>query len=77
MVIHLHARQDSNLRRPTLEIGVLAARPRTYTDRRAVPTRKVEALIPTAEAANGVRIRARPGAFTFQCRPPHGRVVLF
>ncbi len=27
---YLHARQDSNLRRPTLEIGVLATRPRTY-----------------------------------------------
>lgn len=31
--------------------------------------RKAEALIPIAEATNGVRSRARPGAFTFQVRP--------
>ncbi len=32
--------------------------------------RKKEALIPIAEATNGVRSRAHPGAFIFQVRPP-------
>lgn len=61
----LHARQDSNLRCPVLETGVIAARPRTH--RGEIPVkRKTEALIPIAEATNGVRSRARPGAFIFQ-----------
>lgn len=63
----LHARQDSNLRLPVLETGALAARPRTHVRSAAaiLSVRKVEALIPIAEATNGVRSRAHPGAFTF------------
>lgn len=68
MVGYLHARQDLNLRLPVLETGVLAARPRTH--RGQIPVkRKAEALIAIAEATNGVRSRARSGAFTFQVRP--------
>lgn len=63
----LHARQDLNLRLPVLETGVLAARPRTHRGRRfdGPVKRKAEALIPIAEATNGVRSRARAGRVHF------------